>query len=287
MCVIVDSLMDPTDKTHHRDHIGWRPATSTHNTKFTRNHRQTTRSNPSQACRVAPGECPGRQGYSGQMSQVLLLDRLAAPTRQALLESGTTSAIPEGGFVVHDGEDARAVFFVLDGLLKVVKNSYDGRVSFMGLRRGGTVVGELALLTGATRSSSIQAVQPSHVIRVSGEQFDRLLTDHPDLSRALLTEIAKRLREATMQIHNLMNADARTRIAARLVQLADDTIDEAEDSLTLALPVSQEELGDWAGLSRAGAVKALRGLRDDQLIETSRMSISIRKLRELRLIATV
>ena len=221
------------------------------------------------------------------MSQVPLLDKLEASTRQLLLESGTTNTIPEGGFVVHDGDDARAAFFVVDGLLKVVKSSYDGRLSFMGLRRGGAIVGELALLTGATRSSSIQAVQPSRVVKVGADQFDRLLADHPDLSRALLTEIAERLREATMQIHDLMNADARTRIAARLVQLADDTVGDAADNLRLALPVSQEELGDWAGLSRAGAVKALRTLRDDHLIETSRMSISINNLTELRLVATV
>lgn len=235
---------------------------------------------------VALGDRQGGQGYSDLMSQIPLLDRLGAPSRHALLESGTTTLIPEGGFVLHDGDGTQAAFFVLDGLLKVVKNTYDGSVSFIGLMRRGTVVGELALLTGATRSSSIQAVQPSNVVRVNGEQFDRLLIDHPDLSRALLIELAERLRRATLQIHNLMNADARTRIAARLVQLADDTVGHAEDTLTLALPVSQEELGDWAGLSRAGAVKALRSLRDDELIETSRMSISIRNLRELRLIAS-
>lgn len=275
--------------THHRDLSRWRPATSTHNRNFFGIHRRTTRSEPciDLGCRGATDRRSCRQRYVGLMSQVPLLDRVAAPTRQAMLESGTTSEILEGGFVVRDGDDAQAAFLVLDGLLKVVKNSYDGRVSFMGLQRRGTIVGEVALLTGGTRSSSIQAVQPSHVMRVSAEQFDRLLTDHPDLSRALLTEISERLRQATLQIHGLMNADARTRIAARLVQLADDTIGEMEDTLTLALPVSQEELGDWAGLSRAGAVKALRGLRDDQLIETSRMSISIMKLRELRLIATV
>ena len=221
------------------------------------------------------------------MSRVPLLDRLEGPTRTALLESGTTSAVPQGGFVVHDSEDSRSAYFVLEGLLKVVKNSMDGGVSFIGLRRSGTVVGELALLTGAPRSSSIQAVEPARVIKIGGEQFERLLADHPDLSRALLAEIAERLREATLQIHDLMNADAQSRIAARLVQLADDSIDIAADSLTLALPVSQEELADWAGLSRAGAVKAIRVLREQQLIETSRMSISITNLPALRLAATV
>lgn len=221
------------------------------------------------------------------MSRIPLLDRLEPSTRQALLESGRTVDVAQGGFLLHDCDDGRAVYFVLAGLLKVVKTSIDGGLSFIGLRRSGTVVGELALLAEATRSSSIQAVEAASVIRIDGKQFERLLADHPDLSRALLAELADRLREATLQIHNLMNADARSRIAARLVQLADDSIDSAEDRLTLALPVSQEELADWAGLSRAGAVKALRLLRDDQLIETSRMSVSITNLPELRRIALV
>ncbi len=211
-----------------------------------------------------------------------LLGRVDASTRQAMLDAGPHATIPQGSFVVRDGDDDSGVFVVLDGLLKVVKTSYQGEVSFLGLRRAGTLVGELAMLTGASRSSSMQAVQPSAVIKIARERFERLLTEHPDLSRALLTEIAIRLREATLQIHDLMNADAKTRVAARLVQLADDALDYPGDTVTIALPISQEELGDWAGLSRAGAVKALRSLRTDGLIQTSRMSIVILSLPELR-----
>jgi CRP-like cAMP-binding protein len=221
------------------------------------------------------------------MTRATLLDRVEETTRSTLLAFGPPVDIPSNAFLVHDGEDAGCVFLVVEGLLKVVKNSIDGRTSFLGLRRGGTVVGELGVLAGATRSSSVQAVQPSSVIKIGDDHFERLLAEHPDLRRTLLSELAVRLREATLQIHDLMNADARMRIAARLVQLADETPDAAGTSPTIHLPVSQEELGDWAGLSRAGAVKALRSLRDGQLIDTSRMSITIRDLPELRRVSTV
>ncbi|MGI9646005.1 MAG: Crp/Fnr family transcriptional regulator, partial [Ilumatobacteraceae bacterium] len=159
------------------------------------------------------------------MPRTHLLDRLEPATRAAVLDAGTQVDVPAGGFLIRDGEDGRSVFLVLDGLLKVVKNSYDGRVSFLGLRRGGTLVGELAVLTGEPRNSSLQAVWPSTVVKLPDDRFERLLAEHASLSRALLMEIAERLGEATRQIHDLMNADARTRIAARLVQLVDETLD--------------------------------------------------------------
>ncbi len=216
------------------------------------------------------------------VAPVRLLDSLEPATRSALLDAGPVSIVPAGSFLVHDGDTSIGVFLVVDGLLKIVKNSYEGKVSFIGLRSSGTFAGELATLTGTTRSSSMQAVQPSRVIKIGQDGFERLLVEHPDLSRALLREMAEHLRVATMQIHDLMNADARTRIASRLVRLSDDGTVRSDGNPTLALPISQEELADWAGLSRAGAVKALRALREDGLIETARMSITINDLARLR-----
>ncbi len=221
-----------------------------------------------------------------------LLGELSDATRASLLDAGTRTSVAAGAFLVQDGDDSTTVFVVLDGLLKVVKSSLDGEVSFLGLRRAGSIVGELAVLAGSTRASSMQAVEPTEVVRIDAPTFDRLLDAHADLRRALLGELAGRLREATMQLHDLMNADARTRLASRLVQLADETAHgdadgDAGDDATIALPISQEELADWAGLSRAGAVKALRSLRDDGLIETGRMAVSICDVAELRRTATV
>ncbi len=217
------------------------------------------------------------------MARQRLLDRLDGATRQAVLDAGRRVDVAAETFLVHDGDDASGVFVVLDGLLKVTKSSIDGGVSFLGLRRSGTILGELGVLAGASRSSSVEAIVAATVVQIDHGRFRELLLEHPAFRRALLTELAERLSEATGQMHDLMNADARTRVASCLVQLADEAgSDDGGETATIALPVSQDELADWAGLSRAGAVKALRSLRDDGMIETGRMSMTINDLGRLR-----
>lgn len=217
------------------------------------------------------------------MAERALLDRVSEETRRAVRAAGRQIIIAEGNFLLRDGEPATAAFYVLDGLLKIVKSSPGGRVSVVGLRGSGCLVGELAHLAPAPRSSSLQAVVRTVVLRIEFPALDRLLASHPDLSRVMLEDLAVRLREATYHLHEVMTADAVTRIAARLEQLADEARPQAK--MSLALPVSQQELGEWAGLSRAGAVKALRVLRELDLIETSRLAIVIKDLDALRAIA--
>jgi len=51
--------------------------------------------------------------------------------------------------------------------------------------------GHLALLTGETRTSSVISVDEAHLIVFTKEQFDRLLRDHPDLSRNFVREVRR------------------------------------------------------------------------------------------------
>jgi CRP-like cAMP-binding protein len=133
----------------------------------------------------------------------------------------------------------------------------------------------------------VQAIESSTVTAIEGRRFAALLSELPELANELLRETATGLRDATVRLHCLMNADATTRMADRLVHLADDSAGRPGGCSTIELPVSQEELGEWAGLSRAAAVKALRGLRRSGVIATGRMRIEILDLHRLCDIAAV
>ena len=218
------------------------------------------------------------------MAHLKLLERVSEETRRAVLSAGREIIIANGNFVLHDGERGTAAFYVMDGLLKIAKTSPGGRVSVVSLRGAGSIVGELAMLAPAPRSSSLQAIGRTLVLRIEHSALESLIADHPDFARVLLEDLAVRLRESTSHLHEIMTANAATRMAARLAQLADDV--SSDEQVSIALPVSQQELGEWACLSRAGAVKALRTLREREVIETSRLSIVVKDLPALRAIAT-
>jgi CRP-like cAMP-binding protein len=57
----------------------------------------------------------------------------------------------------------------------------------------GTCIGEVAVLGKVTRSASIVARGPTRLIVLEEEQLERLLEAQPEMSRALLTLLAKRM----------------------------------------------------------------------------------------------
>jgi predicted acylesterase/phospholipase RssA len=61
----------------------------------------------------------------------------------------------------------------------------------------GQAVGELALLTDATRSASVRARRDSELLRVSREAFEALLNERPAFAVALTRVLGRQLREAS------------------------------------------------------------------------------------------
>ena len=59
--------------------------------------------------------------------------------------------------------------------------------------RKGTCIGEVAALGKVARSASIVARGPARLIVLEEEQLERLLEAQPEVSRALLVLLAKRM----------------------------------------------------------------------------------------------
>ena len=60
----------------------------------------------------------------------------------------------------------------------------------------GDVVGELAVLAPAPRAASVTAVEPSLLLRLRRAPFEELLDEHPEVSRAVISTLARLLQAA-------------------------------------------------------------------------------------------
>lgn len=123
----------------------------------------------------------------------LPLFRHAPPESLARIEAATTRIeLPAQECLFQAGEPATQLHVVLSGRLEVV--APDGTV----LRElgPGSVLGELAVLTGATRSASIRARRDSELVGVEGVQFQALVRTDPALAFALLRELSHELRQS-------------------------------------------------------------------------------------------
>ena len=113
-----------------------------------------------------------------------------------LAVSATPERLRAGEWLWRQGDPGDSLYVVLTGRLEVVlEEPAPGRVLRVVGR--GQAVGELALLTDATRSASIRARRDSELLRVSREAFDALLNERPAFAVALTRVLGRQLRDAT------------------------------------------------------------------------------------------
>ncbi len=219
------------------------------------------------------------------------MEQIEADTAARLRAAGLPRTVARGSTVFREGDPANAAFVVTDGLLKVTQWAGNGRVVLLGLRGPGTIVGEQGVLDAQPRSATVVALVDSAVLSIAKAEFLQLVVTSGDLAIAMLGQLSRRLRETSRHLADRAAADPASRVAARLLELIDDDtlgrIAAANGSpIAVPLPISQQELADWAGLSREAVVKVLRGFRTAGWIETARKQIVIHDFDALRAQAT-
>lgn len=91
---------------------------------------------------------------------------------------------------VKEGMLGGTFFVIVEGEAGVV---HGGRT--IATLRPGEFFGEISLLDGGPRTASVVARTPLVCVRVHKPAFDRLLAQEPTVAKAVLVEVAKRLRE--------------------------------------------------------------------------------------------
>ena len=141
---------------------------------------------------VAPGPSVGSMttgATSTDLSDIPMLAALPEGARRRLEAASRLARVPAGTWLMRAGDPAGSAYVVRGGRLEI---DIEGRV----VRElgPGEVFGEMALLTGVPRSAGVRARRDSTVLELPREAFDELLSTDPAASRAVLTQVAERLR---------------------------------------------------------------------------------------------
>jgi len=98
----------------------------------------------------------------------------------------------------REGDPADALYVVLQGRLQVVRERAGHPVEVVTEIGRGQPVGEIGLLTGDARSSTVRAIRDTELIRFSEQGFRSLLRHSPQALIPLMRTLARRLQRTTV-----------------------------------------------------------------------------------------
>lgn len=103
-----------------------------------------------------------------------------------------------GKTLIHEGDPASGVYFVISGRLRAYVRQDDSLVPIGEIGRGETV-GEMGILTGEPRSATVVAVRDTVLAYASREAFDELWHRHPQLPVHMARIIIERLKRQSVR----------------------------------------------------------------------------------------
>lgn len=96
--------------------------------------------------------------------------------------------------IIVQGRPGSSLFVVADGALEVLRRQPDGEDVAVGTLGPGAVFGEMSLLTGAPRGSTVRAVDEASVYEIGRDAFRRVAAGRPALVDELAALMAERQR---------------------------------------------------------------------------------------------
>jgi CRP-like cAMP-binding protein len=132
----------------------------------------------------------------------------------------------------------------------------------------GSVFGELALLSpDARRVATVAAVEPSETLVLRRDAFEELRRHDRGMDAFLVSVLARRNRDLSAHLMDLLFNPADERVFRRLLLLDDVASKGDRDGWVRA---TQDDVAAFAGTTRATVNRAMRQAERDGLVELGR-----------------
>lgn len=196
----------------------------------------------------------------GVLKTVPIFSELELADIETIIEIAESRRYKKDSMILMEEEAGRTFFIILDGKVKISRISDDGREVILSILREGDFFGEISILDGMARSANVTAFEDSELILIRKDAFFDILYRYPQVSIALLKELASRIRKSDSQIKSLSLKDATGKVANAILMLASN-VGQVRGSHVeiLGLPL-QQDMANMAGTSRETISRVLKNL---------------------------
>lgn len=193
----------------------------------------------------------------------MLFSALPPLVRRQLREQSPSRHFNAGQIIQQRGDKPDGFWLIESGSISVGRFLQSGDFRGVALLGPGDSWGELALFAGRPRVVDAIARSDSELRHIRARPFESALNADPAAMRLLLGALSRQLQETLDVVAGIRRGSATARVAGTLANLAEG------GSLPARIEISQQELAELLGLTRATVNTALRELEKQALVRRS------------------
>lgn len=219
---------------------------------------------------------PAAAQPDGLLRQIPYFAGLDASGLAAVARAMRSRDVEPGEHILIEGEPCAGLCVVLEGQVRLVKISADGREHVLRVLGPGTTFNDVAVFDGEPNSDTAVAVGPSRIGFIPQATMTTLIDRHPGVARAALKLLAGRHRSLGHVVEDLALRDVTARVARLLLGCIGKHDHIVEKAGFACAHISHQEIATMVGSVREVTQRALKELERDGAITLARAHIDIR-----------
>jgi CRP/FNR family cyclic AMP-dependent transcriptional regulator len=193
----------------------------------------------------------------------------------SLAQDFSARRFQQGETIFFQGDPGQALYLIETGRVRIYVQDDSGQESSVIYYSAGDIFGELAAIDGLPRSASAIAADEMIVHVLTRERLRAHLLASPQLAYNFMQALAVRVRYSTLQVGSLTLHDVPSRLARKLLELAQGYGRVETNGVRIDMPLTQSDLASLIGATRESTNKALGNFKRSGIISMEQNHITI------------
>jgi CRP/FNR family transcriptional regulator, cyclic AMP receptor protein len=203
----------------------------------------------------------GRQEIAGEF-----VNKLSQGAQHELQLLAHTSSFPSGISLFNEKDPASAVYFVLEGEVKLSMNSAEGKRLILRIVRKGEVLGLASALSGRPCEMTAEILYPAKIATVRRSDFLHFLARYPEAYAVVTEELSRSYNLACDQLRTVGLSSSAPEKLARLLLEWSENGQTTERGTRCRFPLTHGEIGEFIGASRETVTRTLSTFKSRHLV---------------------
>ena len=207
------------------------------------------------------------------LENVPLFSGLSEVALSEIEQHSSVKSFNKNAIVINQDDETYSLYVILSGAVKVFISAEDGREAVLNHQTAGDYFGDLALIDKQPRVASVMTTEPSRFMIISREDFMACLSKNPEIAINHIKPMTSRMRMLARNVSSLALLDVYGRVARVLLEQAE----QQEDGEMITGKITQQEIADMVGASRAMVSRILKDLKAGGYISVDKKRITIQQ----------
>jgi len=185
------------------------------------------------------------------------------------------STYPANFVLFSEKDDARGVYIVLEGEVKLSINSNDGRRLSLRIARKGEILGLTSALSGQPYEMTAETVFPAKLIPIGRREFLGFVMRHPEAYQVFSEELTREFTMACEQLRTVGLSSGAPEKLARLLLDWSESGQTVEQGVKFRFSMTHEEIGEFIGASRETVTRTLSTFKSRRLVSFHGSTLTI------------